>query len=71
VEPWVAKERFEVNGTPEAMNYQIMLGNDSTLSSRRPHRHAHQLLMTATAGKSTMIGLVNRQDLTKMIGESA
>jgi thiol-disulfide isomerase/thioredoxin len=29
VEPYVAKERFDVNGKPEAMNYDIMLGTDS------------------------------------------
>jgi thiol-disulfide isomerase/thioredoxin len=29
VEPYVSKERFDVNGTPEPMNYDVMLGNDT------------------------------------------
>jgi thiol-disulfide isomerase/thioredoxin len=28
VEPYVSKERFGVNGKPEPMNYDIMIGND-------------------------------------------
>lgn len=28
VEPYVQKERFTVNGQPQAMNYPILLGND-------------------------------------------
>jgi thiol-disulfide isomerase/thioredoxin len=28
VEPYVTKERFDVNGTPTAMDYPIILGND-------------------------------------------
>jgi len=29
VEPYVQKERFDVNGRPVAINYQIVLGNDT------------------------------------------
>jgi hypothetical protein len=27
VQPWVQSQRFDVNGHPEPMNYQILLGN--------------------------------------------
>jgi cytochrome c biogenesis protein CcmG/thiol:disulfide interchange protein DsbE len=30
VAPFVAKERFKVHGTPQIMNYPIVLGNDAT-----------------------------------------
>jgi thiol-disulfide isomerase/thioredoxin len=29
VQPYVLKERFDVNGTPTPMNYPILIGNDS------------------------------------------
>ena len=69
VQPWVAKERFDVNGTPEAMNYQIMLGNDSIAEQFGGLIGMPTSYLYARDGKrvKTMIGLVNRQDLTKMI----
>jgi hypothetical protein len=30
VAPFVQKERFKVGGTPQSMNYPIVLGNDAT-----------------------------------------
>jgi thiol-disulfide isomerase/thioredoxin len=69
VEPWVAKERFDVNGTPEPMNYQIMLGNDSIAEQFGGLIGMPTSYLYDRDGKrvKTMIGLVNRQDLTQMI----
>ena len=69
VEPWVAKERFNVNGTPEAMNYQIMLGTDSVAEKFGGIIGMPTSFLYARDGRKvkTMIGLVNRQDLTKTI----
>jgi thiol-disulfide isomerase/thioredoxin len=69
VEPWVAKERFKVNGTPEAMNYQIMLGNDSVAEKFGGIIGMPTSFLYARDGRKvkTMIGLVNREDLTKTI----
>ena len=69
VEPWIAKERFNVNGTQEAMNYQIMLGNDSVAEKFGGLIGMPTSYLYGRDGKKvkTMIGLVNRQDLTKTI----
>ncbi len=69
VEPYVTKERFEVNGAQEPMNYDIMLGNDSVAEQFGGLIGMPTSYLYARDGKKvkTMIGLVNRNDLTKMI----
>ena len=69
VEPYVTKERFEVNGTPEPMNYDIMLGNDNVAAQFGGIIGMPTSMLYGRDGRKvkTMIGLVNRNDLTKMI----
>ena len=69
VQPYVQKERFEVNGTPEAMNYEIMLGTDNLAEQFGGLIGMPTSMLYARDGKKvkTMIGLVNRQDLEKVI----
>ena len=45
IEPFLEKERFDVNGQKEAMNYPILLGNDAIArkiwrNSGLTHQHA-------------------------------
>jgi len=69
VEPWIAKQRFDVNGTPEAMNYQIALGTDKVSEKFGGLIGMPTSYLYNRDGKrvKTMIGLVNRQDLAKTI----
>jgi len=69
VQPYVQKERFDVNGTPEAMNYEIMLGTDNLAEQFGGLIGMPTSMLYARDGKKvkTMIGLVNRQDLEKVI----
>jgi len=72
VEPYVQKERFEVNGSPEAMNYQIVLGNDALAEQFGGLIGMPTSMLYARDGKKikTMIGLINQDVLTKAL-ESA
>jgi cytochrome c biogenesis protein CcmG/thiol:disulfide interchange protein DsbE len=69
VEPWVTRERFDVNGTPEPMNYDILLGNDNLAEQFGGLIGMPTSMLYARDGKKvkTMIGLVNRDDLAKLI----
>jgi thiol-disulfide isomerase/thioredoxin len=69
VRPWVDKQRFDVNGTQEAMNYPIVLGNDALAEQFGGLIGMPTSMLYSRDGKKvkTMIGLVNQQDLTKMI----
>jgi len=69
VEPYVQKERFDVNGSPEAMNYQVVLGNDTLAEQFGGVIGLPTSMLYARDGKKikTMIGLINHDDLTKTL----
>ena len=69
VQPWVDKQRFDVNGAQEAMNYPIVLGNDALAEQFGGLIGMPTSMLYSRDGKKvkTMIGLVNQQALTKMI----
>ena len=69
VEPYVQKERFDVNGSQEAMNYQVVLGNDSLAEQFGGIIGLPTSMLYARDGRKvkTMIGLINHDDLTKAL----
>ena len=69
VEPYVQKERFDVNGRPEAINYQIVLGNDTLAEQFGGVIGLPTSMLYARVGRKikTMIGLINHDDLTKAL----
>ena len=69
VEPYVQKERFDVNGNAEAMNYQVVLGNDAIAEEFGGIIGLPTSMLYARDGKKikTMIGLINHEDLTKAL----
>ena len=69
VEPYVQKQRFEVNGNAEAMNYQVVLGNDAIAEEFGGIIGLPTSMLYARDGKKikTMIGLINHEDLTKAL----
>jgi thiol-disulfide isomerase/thioredoxin len=69
VEPYVTNERFKVDGASEAMNYPILLGNDSIAEQFGGLIGMPTSYLYDRNGKrvKTMIGVVNPQELTKVI----
>ena len=69
VEPYVQKERFDVNGSQEAMNYQVVLGNDTLAEQFGGVIGLPTSMLYARDGRKikTMIGLINHDDLTKAL----
>jgi len=69
VEPYVQKERFDVNGSQEAMNYRIVLGNDALAEQFGGVIGLPTSMLYARDGRKikTMIGLINHDDLTKAL----
>jgi glutathione peroxidase-family protein len=69
VGPFVEKERFDVNGQKEAMNYPILLGNDSIAEKFGGIMGLPTSMLYMRDGKKikTIIGLVNRDDISKAI----
>lgn len=69
VEPYVQKERFDVGGSPEAMNYQIVLGNDALAEQFGGLIGMPTSMLYARDGKKikTMIGLIDQDVLTKTL----
>ena len=69
VEPWVAKQRFNVNGTPEAMNYPILIGTDHFAEQFGGLIGMPTSYLYSRDGKKvkTVIGLLKRDDMSKTI----
>ncbi len=69
VEPFVQKERFDVNGQQVAMNYPILLGNDDVADKFGGLIGLPTSMLFSREGKKikTIIGLVNHEDLAKAI----
>jgi thiol-disulfide isomerase/thioredoxin len=69
VEPWVAKERFNVDGNQEAMNYPILLGTDRFAEQFGGLIGMPTSYLYGRDGKKikTVIGIFKRDDLSKTI----
>jgi len=69
VEPYLEKERFDVNGQKEAMNYPILLANDSIADKFGSIMGLPTSMLFTRDGKKvkTIVGLVNHDDIAKAI----
>jgi cytochrome c biogenesis protein CcmG/thiol:disulfide interchange protein DsbE len=69
VEPWIGKERFDVNGTPEPINYEILLGNDTLAEQFGGLIGMPTSMLYARDGKKvkTFIGVVKEEDLARIL----
>lgn len=69
VEPWVAKERFDVGGNQEAMNYPILLGTDHFAEQFGGLIGMPTSYLYGRDGKKikTVIGIIKRDELSKTI----
>ena len=69
INPFLEKERFDVNGQKEAMNYPILLGNDSIADKFGSIMGLPTSMLFSRDGKKikTIVGLVNHDDIAKSI----
>ncbi len=69
INPFLEKERFDVNGQKEAMNYPILLGNDSIADKFGSIVGLPTSMLFTRDGKKikTIVGLVNHDDIAKSI----
>jgi len=69
INPFLEKERFDVGGQKEAMNYPILLGNDSIADKFGSIVGLPTSMLFSRDGKKikTIVGLVNHDDISKAI----
>jgi len=69
INPFLEKERFDVDGQKEAMNYPILLGNDSIADKFGSIVGLPTSMLFTRDGKKikTIVGLVNHDDIAKSI----
>ena len=69
VEPWVQKERFDVNGQQAAINYPILIGNDAVTEKFGGLIGLPTSVLISRDGKriKTIVGLANHEDLVRAI----
>jgi thiol-disulfide isomerase/thioredoxin len=69
IDPFLQKERFDVDGQKEAMNYPILLGNDSVADKFGSIMGLPTSMLFTRDGKKirTIVGLVNHDDISKAI----
>jgi thiol-disulfide isomerase/thioredoxin len=69
VEPYVQSQRFDVNGHPEAMNYQILLGNTKIAEKFGGILGMPTSMLYSREGKKvkTIVGLIDHDDLSKTL----
>lgn len=69
VEPFVQKQRFDVNGQQEAVNYPIVLGSDTVADKLGGIIGLPTSMLFSRDGKKikTIVGLINHDDLEKAI----
>jgi thiol-disulfide isomerase/thioredoxin len=69
VQPFLDKERFDVNGQKEAMNYPILFGDDSIGEKFGGIMGLPTSMLFNRDGKKirTIVGLVNHDDISKVI----
>ena len=69
VEPYVRTKRFDVNGSQEAMNYQVLLGNDTLAEQFGGVIGLPTSMHYGRDGKKVkaMIGLINHDAITQTL----
>ena len=69
VDPYVQSQRFDVNGHPEAMNYQILLGNTKITEKFGGILGMPTSMLYSREGKKvkTIVGLIDHDDLSKTL----
>jgi len=69
VQPFLDKERFDVNGQKEAMNYPIVFANDAIAGKFGGIMGLPTSMLFTRDGKKirTIVGLVNHDDISKII----
>src|ERR1019366_4509637 len=69
VQPFLDKERFDVGGQKEAINYPIVFGNDSIAEKFGGMMGLPTSMLFTRDGKKirTIVGLVNHDDISKVI----
>jgi thiol-disulfide isomerase/thioredoxin len=69
IQPFLDKERFDVNGQKEAMSYPILLGSDAIAEKFGGVLGLPTSMLFNRDGKKvkTIVGLVNHDDLSKAI----
>ena len=69
VQPWVQSQRFDVNGHPEPMNYQILLGNTKVADKFGGILGMPTSMLYSRDGKKikTIVGLIDHDDLSKTL----
>ena len=69
IDPFLAKQRFDVNGQKEAMNYPILLGGDPIAEKFGGVIGLPTSMIYTRDGKKirTIVGLVNHDEIDKII----
>jgi thiol-disulfide isomerase/thioredoxin len=69
IQPFLDKERFDVNGQKEAMDYPILLGNDAIAQKFGGILGLPTSMLFTRDGKKvrTIVGLVDHDDISKAI----
>jgi cytochrome c biogenesis protein CcmG/thiol:disulfide interchange protein DsbE len=69
INPYLNKERFDVNGQKEAMNYPILLGNDTIAEKFGGVMGMPTSMLFDRNGKKvrTIVGLIKQDDIAKAI----
>jgi thiol-disulfide isomerase/thioredoxin len=69
VEPYLQSQRFEVNGHPAAMNYQILLGNVKIAEKFGGILGMPTSMLYSREGKKvkTIVGLIDHDELSKTL----
>jgi thiol-disulfide isomerase/thioredoxin len=69
VQPYVQNQRFDVNGQPEAMSYQILLGNTKVAEKFGGILGMPTSMLYSRDGKKikTIVGLIDHDDLSKTL----
>jgi len=69
IQPFLDKERFDVNGQKEAMDYPILLGSDAVADKFGGILGLPTSMLFSRDGKKvrTIVGLVNHDDISKAI----
>jgi thiol-disulfide isomerase/thioredoxin len=69
VEPWIKSKRFDVNGSQEALDYPVLLGNDKIADKFGGILGLPTSMLYSRDGRKikTVVGLINYQDLSKVL----
>jgi cytochrome c biogenesis protein CcmG/thiol:disulfide interchange protein DsbE len=69
INPFIEKERFDVNGQKEAMDYPILLGSDTIAEKFGGVMGLPTSMLYGRDGKKvrTIVGLINHDELSKVI----